>query len=157
MNKNFLNQQTEEDILESYGKLLNWGVRKFLKLTDDYIGAEDIRQEGRIVILKLMRNYDPSIGTLDGYIKSLFYKQLRRALNLEKKNVKSISVDEEYIQLKDLDQIKKQELMEKLNIIEQIATEKQLRKIQKYLSNKIPYSEIKNIVYKLKKKLKEEE
>ena len=161
MDKHFSNQSSkseEERILGLYEKLLNWGVKRFFKLTEDYIGVEDIKQEGRIVIVKLIREYDPSIGTLDGYIKSLFYKKLKRALGLDKKKVKVYSMENETdldLKMQNFEQLHKQILIERLERIKEIATEKELEKIQEYLDGKKDYSYIRRVVYKIKKRLED--
>ena len=147
------NEKYEEKLLKSYAKLLNWGVRKFFPIVRDRMSAEDIRQEGRIVILKLSRKYDESIGTLDGYIKSLFYKMLRNRLKVDRKKVDITSNNEIEDYLEDRTSKINESLMEKIFEIKNSCTNYEFKKLMDYAKGKIKYIQVKSYIQKVKRNL----
>jgi DNA-directed RNA polymerase specialized sigma24 family protein len=147
-----MKKTNEEKILESYEKLLNWGVKKFLPLTDDCVGAEDIKQEGRVVILQLIRNYDNKIGTLKGYINSMFYKKMVNSLKLYKKRTKVVLMD-------NFDILKKGEIqdfdtLEKIEEIKRVCSNTEFTKLVQYAKGYVGYSEIKKYIDRVRKRLR---
>ncbi len=146
-----ISAKDEERILKSYEKLLNWGVKKFIGLTDLSIGAEDIKQEGRIAILNLIRKYDPEIGTLDGYIKSFFYKVLRNRLKISNKKFVFLSIDEEKV--KPFIKGPNENLIEKIMIIKENCTNYELKKLLDYANGSCNYKDVKRIISKIRRRL----
>ena len=147
-----IDKAKEEKILKSYEKLLNWGVKKFLKSTEASLDAEDIKQEGRIVILKLIRDYDDTIGSLDGYIKSLFYKKLRNSLRLYRKRLNKVAIENmDYL---STDKRVNENLIEKFYTIELVCTGKEFKNLMQYARGEKKYVEVKNDIARVKRKIK---
>ncbi len=140
----------EEKILRSYEKLLNWGVKKFLPLTDDSVGPEDIKQEGRVVILRLIRNYDNNIGSLKGYINSMFYKSLKNSLKLYRKRPKIVTLENfDFFE----NGYKRFEIIEKLEQIKSVCSDSEFERLMQYAKGYRTYSEIKKYMERIKKRV----
>jgi DNA-directed RNA polymerase specialized sigma24 family protein len=147
------NENYEEKLLKSYARLINWGVRKFLPKVKDRMSAEDIRQEGRVVVLKLSRDYDKSIGTLDGYIKSLFYKMLRNRLKIDRKRVEITASNEIEDYLEDKALKINENLIEKIFEIRNSCTDYEFKKLMDYANGKLKYIQVKSYIQKVKRNL----
>ncbi len=146
---------SEEEILEHYERYLNWGVKMLRDHVEKIVSNEDIKQEGRLAIMKLIRKYDPKIGTLDGYIKSYFYATLKRSLKINKKRPKIIFVNE---RIDDcfFEEPKFERQMQnkkRLELIKSFLSNYEYRKILNYYSGNEKYKNVKSIISKVRRRL----